>query len=250
MRLNTLQQTAVTALEDIKARDIKVLDVRPLTSICDSLIIASAESNRQVKALAHHVRDKLKEAGAPSSASRARKPANGCWWMPATSWCTSCSPRCARTTTSRNCGTRLPYGRAPPPEKSRGRTSRAMKLRIVALGHRMPSWVAAGFAEYAQRMPRELAVELVEMKPEPRDRGRPVAQILAAEAVRLRAACAGATVVALDERGAAWTTRDLAAAPAALAGRGRRRGLRDRQCRRPRSGAEARRPRHASRCPR
>ena len=64
MRLNKLQQTAVTALEDIKARDITVLDVRTITSIYDSMIIASAESNRQVKALAHHVRDKLKEAGA------------------------------------------------------------------------------------------------------------------------------------------------------------------------------------------
>ena len=64
MRLNKLQQTAVTALEDIKARDIRVLDVRKLTSFYDSLIIASADSNRQVKALAHHVRDKLKEAGA------------------------------------------------------------------------------------------------------------------------------------------------------------------------------------------
>ncbi len=64
MRLNALQKTAVTALEDIKARDIKVLDVRKLTSFYDSMIIASAESNRQVKALAHHVRDKLKEAGA------------------------------------------------------------------------------------------------------------------------------------------------------------------------------------------
>jgi ribosome-associated protein len=64
MRLNKLQQTAVTALEDIKAREIRVLDVRKLTSFYDSLIIASADSNRQVKALAHHVRDKLKEAGA------------------------------------------------------------------------------------------------------------------------------------------------------------------------------------------
>ena len=64
MRLNKLQQTAVTALEDIKARDITVLDVRTITSIYDSMLIASAESNRQVKALAHHVRDKLKEAGA------------------------------------------------------------------------------------------------------------------------------------------------------------------------------------------
>jgi ribosome-associated protein len=64
MRLNKLQQIAVTALEDIKARDIKVLDVRKLTSFYDTLIIASADSNRQAKALAHHVRDKLKAAGA------------------------------------------------------------------------------------------------------------------------------------------------------------------------------------------
>ena len=64
MRLNKLQRTAVTALEDIKARDIVVLDTRKLTSLYDTLIIASAESNRQVRALAQHVRDKLKEAGA------------------------------------------------------------------------------------------------------------------------------------------------------------------------------------------
>jgi len=64
MRLNKLQKTAVTALEDIKARDITVFDVRKLTSLYDTLIIASAESARQVKALAVHVRDRLKAAGA------------------------------------------------------------------------------------------------------------------------------------------------------------------------------------------
>ena len=64
MRLNRLQHSAVTALEDIKARDITVLDVRKLTSLYDTLIIASADSARQVKALAQHVRDKLKENGA------------------------------------------------------------------------------------------------------------------------------------------------------------------------------------------
>ena len=64
MRLNKLQKTAVTALEDIKARDITLLDVRKLTSLYDTLIVASAESARQVKALARHVRDKLKDAGA------------------------------------------------------------------------------------------------------------------------------------------------------------------------------------------
>src|SRR6266498_1942862 len=64
MRLNKLQKTAVTALEDIKARDIAVFDVRKLTSLYDTLIIASAESARQVKALATHVRDRMKAAGA------------------------------------------------------------------------------------------------------------------------------------------------------------------------------------------
>jgi len=64
MRLNKIQKTAVTALDDIKARDVTVLDVRKLTSLTDTMIIASAESNRQVKALARHVRDRLKETGA------------------------------------------------------------------------------------------------------------------------------------------------------------------------------------------
>jgi ribosome-associated protein len=64
MRLNKTQKTAVTALDDIKARDVTVLDVRKLTSLTDTMIIASAESNRQVKALARHVRDRLKETGA------------------------------------------------------------------------------------------------------------------------------------------------------------------------------------------
>jgi 23S rRNA (pseudouridine1915-N3)-methyltransferase len=85
-----------------------------------------------------------------------------------------------------------------------------VKLRIVALGHRMPAWVAAGYAEYAKRLPRECEVELVELKPAARDTGKASAQLLAAEAVRIRAACANCTVVALDERGVAWTTRQLA----------------------------------------
>jgi ribosome-associated protein len=64
MRPSRLQNIAVTALEDIKARDITVLDVRKLTSLYDTLIIATAESNRQVNALAQHVRDTMKAAGA------------------------------------------------------------------------------------------------------------------------------------------------------------------------------------------
>jgi len=85
-----------------------------------------------------------------------------------------------------------------------------MKLAIVALGHKMPAWVAAGYDEYAARLPRDWPIDLVELKPEARDRGRSVAQLLETEAKRLDAACAGATVVALDEQGSSWSTRDLA----------------------------------------
>ena len=87
-----------------------------------------------------------------------------------------------------------------------------MRVRIVALGHRMPAWVSDAVADYVKRLPRELAFDLVELKPAPRDRGRRVAQLLADEARRVLAACAGSRIVALDERGAAWTTQALAAA--------------------------------------
>jgi ribosome-associated protein len=58
-----LQKTAVGALEDIKAREIEVFDVAHLTSMFDRVIIASADSARQLKALASHVQEKAKAAG-------------------------------------------------------------------------------------------------------------------------------------------------------------------------------------------
>ncbi len=64
MRLSKLEHTAVAALEDIKARDIKVLDVRKLTSLYDTMVLATAESARQTKALASNVQQKMKAAGA------------------------------------------------------------------------------------------------------------------------------------------------------------------------------------------
>jgi 23S rRNA (pseudouridine1915-N3)-methyltransferase len=87
-----------------------------------------------------------------------------------------------------------------------------MKLRIVAFGHRLPSWVAEAYADYARRMPRALGVELVELKAEPRDRGKSTEQLLAAEAERIATATRGFHVVALDERGLSWTTAELASA--------------------------------------
>ena len=86
-----------------------------------------------------------------------------------------------------------------------------MKLCIVAVGHKMPDWVAAGCAEYIKRMPREMAVSVVEIKPEPRG-SKTREQLLAAEKTRIRAALpAGCRIVALDERGEDLTTVKLAA---------------------------------------
>ncbi len=55
---------AVAALEDIKGKDITVINVSHLTSLFDRMIIASGDSTRQVKSLADNVLEKLKEAGA------------------------------------------------------------------------------------------------------------------------------------------------------------------------------------------
>jgi ribosome-associated protein len=57
------KKVVIAALEDIKAHDILAIDVRKITPIFDWVIIASADSGRQTKALARHVRDKLKESG-------------------------------------------------------------------------------------------------------------------------------------------------------------------------------------------
>ena len=57
----TIKKNVIEALEDIKGFDIVDLDVRKLTSITDYMIIASASSTRQTRALANNVQDKMKE---------------------------------------------------------------------------------------------------------------------------------------------------------------------------------------------
>jgi 23S rRNA (pseudouridine1915-N3)-methyltransferase len=85
-----------------------------------------------------------------------------------------------------------------------------MKLLILAVGNKMPSWISEGFNEYAKRMPREAKIELVEIKPEARNSGKTAAQIMEAEAQRIRAALpASALCIALDEHGATPTTKQL-----------------------------------------
>ena len=201
MRLNKIQKTAVTALEDIKARDITVLDVRKLTSLYrhHDHRVGRVESAGE-GARAPRPRPAEGRPARRSSASRARRPASGCWSTPGNIiihimqpavrahynleelWTPPAAKRRARAPTApRPSATAGSDPTLDRPVRSvaapgRNRVPRpaspchtAMKLRVVALGHRMPAWVDAGWDDYARRMPREFALELVQLKPEPRD---------------------------------------------------------------------------------
>src|SRR5215475_6146258 len=76
-----------------------------------------------------------------------------------------------------------------------------MRVTILAIGHKMPSWIQEGFTEYTRRMPPEVRVELVELKPgkDKNEEGKRM----------LDALPDGGTLIALDERGKAVTTQGL-----------------------------------------
>jgi len=76
-----------------------------------------------------------------------------------------------------------------------------MRITILAVGHKMPSWIEEGLREYTRRMPPEIRVELVELKPgkDKDDEGRKL----------LEALPSGSTLHALDERGKSVTTQGL-----------------------------------------
>jgi 23S rRNA (pseudouridine1915-N3)-methyltransferase len=86
-----------------------------------------------------------------------------------------------------------------------------MRLIVAAVSARPPDWVTAGWSEYAKRMPRELPLELLEIRPEPRTTGKTAQAMMALEAARIDAQLPpGCRRVALDERGDAPTTQQLA----------------------------------------
>ena len=74
----------------------------------------------------------------------------------------------------------------------------------------MPDWVELGCAEYLKRMPREMTVEIVEIKPDKRAAGKNAAQVQEAESKRIIEAVGRDYLIALDEHGQEVTTRQLA----------------------------------------
>lgn len=85
-----------------------------------------------------------------------------------------------------------------------------MRVSVVSVGHRMPAWIQSGWREYVKRLPPEIKVELVELKPEDKTSGKTVDKAKALEGERILAAIPeGATVYALDEKGRPVTTQGL-----------------------------------------
>ncbi len=85
-----------------------------------------------------------------------------------------------------------------------------MRLRLLCLGTRMPRWVEQGVAEYRQRMPRDCALEVREFAATPRRGNADTSALRGADSRILDRACRpGERRIVLDERGSAWTTRQL-----------------------------------------
>lgn len=85
-----------------------------------------------------------------------------------------------------------------------------MRATLIAVGEKMPSWVTAGYHEYAKRLSHELALQLVEVTSKLRGRTSDLARVIADEgALMLAAVPKGAQVIALDGRGKAFSSEQL-----------------------------------------
>lgn len=86
-----------------------------------------------------------------------------------------------------------------------------MKVRILAVGTRMPDWVARGVEEYRKRLPRDFALEIEEIAPGTRGRNADIGRAIAVEGERVRARLKGNEhLVALEVKGKPWSTEALA----------------------------------------
>lgn len=86
-----------------------------------------------------------------------------------------------------------------------------MKLQLIAVGNKMPIWVAQGVAEYQRRFPRDLPLEIIEIPAGKRGKNADIPRILAKEGkLMLDAIPKGNRIVTLEVTGKAWTTPQLA----------------------------------------
>ncbi len=97
-----------------------------------------------------------------------------------------------------------------------------MRIHLLCVGNRMPDWVAAGYSEYAKRMPRECELILRELPPGKRGKNADIIRAMEEEGQKMQAAIpSGDRVVALDLSGSEWSTPQLAEALSRWLGDGR-----------------------------
>lgn len=85
-----------------------------------------------------------------------------------------------------------------------------MKLKLIAVGQKMPSWVSSGFEEYLRRFPRDCQLELVEIPAGKRGKQADIKRILDQEGERMLAAVGkGERIVTLEVNGRNWDTPQL-----------------------------------------
>lgn len=86
-----------------------------------------------------------------------------------------------------------------------------MRVKVVAIGRRLPAWQQQGFEDYARRLPKECAMTLTEIPAATRTRSTPTAQAIDKESERMLAALGrNDYVVALDQPGARYSSEELA----------------------------------------
>ena len=86
-----------------------------------------------------------------------------------------------------------------------------MRIRLIAVGTKMPGWVQAGIDEYAKRLGNDLKLETVEIPLGHRGKNADISKAMAAESKQMLDAIGESDwVVALDERGSSWDTQTLA----------------------------------------
>ena len=77
-----------------------------------------------------------------------------------------------------------------------------MRVRLIAIGTKMPKWVAEGYEEYAKRLPKDFALELVELPMSPRGKNTDIAKAIQKEGDAMLAAIpSGDKVIALEVLG-------------------------------------------------
>jgi ribosome-associated protein len=209
MDIRKLQKIAVAALEDIKAKDIEVINTSKISAMFDRVIIATGDSNRQVKSLAKNVHDKVKEAGGQVIGIEGEEAGE---WVLVDLGDIVVHVMQPAVRTYYNLEELWKVVPKRTRKKADRRRRRGMKLIVAAVsqpGRRTGWWPAGPNTRSACRA--NCRWNCIEIKPEPRSSGKTAASHDGARSDPHRCPVAGpCRRIALDERGEAPTTRQLA----------------------------------------